>query len=168
MDNHEHPGAAFGEHSERIATTDGRDGEEFLNRCCQENGINMVTALQLYEWFDENLPRRANEGGGDSRGEHFWRRALMAIFAYQGPRAFSLECFVLTLGTATRQSVWFDILGCRTQVELAARWKVTKANVEKCVGNFQDILCLPGERGQKARRHMTCARVKQLAIHHHD
>lgn len=158
-----HTGSAFGEHSERIATTDGRDGEEFLNRCCQDNGINLASAMNLYAWFDENMPLRQNEGvNTDARGEHFWRRALMAVFSYQGPKAFALECFVLALGTATKQTVWFDIIGCRTQVELADRWKVTKANVEKCVGNIQDALNLPGERGETARANMSRAREGQL------
>jgi len=106
---------------------------------------------------------RQNEGGGsDARGEHFWRRALMAVFSYQGSKTFALECFILALGTATKQTVWFDIIGCRTQVELAERWKVTKANVEKCMGKIQDKLSLPGERDKSARANMREARGEQL------
>ena len=155
--------AAFGEASERIQATDGRDGEEFLTRACVDLGLNEVRAMEIYEWFDENMPSRQGEGGGaDSRGELFWRRFMMAIFSYQGSRAFALECGILALGTATKQTVWFDIIGCKNQVELSERWKVEKANVQKFVGQLQRSLNLPSERSPESKQKMSEVRYSQL------
>ncbi len=165
MEDFEHNGhsTAFGEDSQRISTTDGRDGEEFLNRLCADNGINMRQAFCLYAWFDEHLPMRRGEGGGsDSRSEHFWRRAISEVFTYKGNRAFALECFILALGTATKQPVWFDIIGVRTSVELGERWGVSKANVNKCVRSFQKMLNLPGERSEQSKLKMSEVRKGQL------
>lgn len=155
--------AAFGEASERIQATDGRDGEEFLTRACADLAVSEPRAIELYQWFDENMPLRQGEGGGsDSRGELFWRRAMMAVFSYQGSRAFALECFLLALGTATKQTVWFDIIGCKNQVELAERWKVEKANVQKFVGQLQRSLNLPSERSPESKQKMSEVRYSQL------
>lgn len=151
--------SAFGEHSERVAVSDGRDDAgEFIMRMSERYDMSVSKVMDFMAEVVEEL----GPSETDSRREHFWRRALMTVFAYQGPRAFALECFVLALGTATRQKVWFDIIGCRTQVELAERWKVTKANVEKCEGEFQSFLSLPGERSDKSKFKMTEKRRSQL------
>jgi hypothetical protein len=162
-ENHNGHSIAFGESSERIQATDGRDGEEFLTRACSDLAMTEPRAMEVYEWFDENMPLRQGEGGGsDSRGEHFWRRFMISVFSYQGPRAFALECAILALGTATRQSVWYDIIGCKNQVELSERWKVTKADVNKCVRSFQKTLNLPGERSDESKITMSEVRNGQL------
>ena len=163
MDDHGINGSAFGENSERVPVGENRDGAEFLNRLCVDCAVNMNLAMELQEWFEENMPMRQGEGGGtDARGDHFWRRAVMSIFAFQGKKAFAMECFVLSLGTATGQTVWFDILGCRDQVELAERWKVTKADVNKYIRQLQKTLNLPSNRSDKSKLKMSQARTDQL------
>ena len=158
-----HRSSAFGENSERVAVADGRDDAgEFITRMSARYDLTIPETMDFMAEVMEEMGSTVV----DSRREHFWRRALMAVFAYQGSRAFSLECLVLALGTVTRQSVWFDIIGCRTQVELAARWNVTKANVEKCEGEIQAFLNLTGERNDKSKQKMTASRLKQLTPTH--
>jgi hypothetical protein len=154
---------AFGENSERVPVGENRDGAEFLNRLCVDCAVNMQRAMELQEWFEENLPMRNGEGGGsDARGDHFWRRAIMAILSFKGNQAFALQCFVLALGIASKKTIWFDILGCQDQVDLGNRWNVTKADVNKYIRQLQKNMQLESNRSEKSQLKMSQSRTKQL------
>ena len=161
-------GVAFADGKMQPVDDVGRaDDGEFIVKMSERHGLPVQKVMDIMADLQEEslelmAAKEAAMDSMDSMAEHFWRRALMAVFAYQGSRAFALECLVLALGTATKQGIWFDILGCRTQVELAERWNGTKQNVEKCMGGIQDVLKLSGVRGQAARANMVQAREKQL------
>src|SRR6185312_17473923 len=74
--------------------------------------------------------------------QRFYRNLMLAVKAYKGPRAFALDCACLALG-------WTDILGLKTQQELADKWRCEKANVNKCMKHIQDMCGIPPTAEQR-------------------
>lgn len=105
-----------------------------------------------------NIYREAAEKAND-----FYKNCARAIKEFKGDRAFAFDVWLLTMG-------WYQILGVRDQVELAAKWGCDKANVSKLVKKFQAILGLPpmpGQRSLEGCNRMRAVRKSQLNGHCH-
>lgn len=173
MNLHWHPipnegGGIYGEeHHGESAWVDGErsavaseDSGGFIMQWATRWGMNAEDALEaIAEVQERALMECGSEGHAAAvKAQRFYRALMLAVKAYRGPRAFALDCACLALG-------WKDILGCQTQIELAKKWKCTKANVEKCVGNIQKQCGIPEtveQRDEAARRKMSWRRKGQL------
>lgn len=136
------------------------DSGGFVMQWASRWGVRMEDAFEaIAEVQERALLEVGSEGHAAAvKAQRFYRDLMMAVKSYKGPRAFALDCACLALG-------WRDILGCQTQIELAKKWKCTKANVEKCVGNIQEQCGIPEtveQRDEAARRRMSQRRKKQL------
>ncbi len=138
------------------------DGGGFIMSWAERWGLQPEVAMEAIAEAQERVLMESGSEGHVAavKAQRFYRNLMMAIKSYKGPRAFAMDCACLALG-------WKDILGCQTQIELAKKWKCTKANVEKCVGHIQQICGIPEtveQRDEAARGKMSRARKGQLAV----
>lgn len=87
-----------------------------------------------------------------------WKGVFRAMLIFKGDPAFALRCTIAAHG-------FWDLLSERDQVEIASRFRCTRANAAKLTGLIQRRLGLPptlGQRGIEGRQNMYKARKKQL------
>ena len=155
--DHSEASAVWVDGERSVAATE--DSGAFITSWATRWGLRPEQALEaIAEAQERVLMECGSEGHAAAvKAQRFYRNLMLAVKSYKGPRAFALDCACLALG-------WKDILGCNTQIELAKKWKVTKANVEKCVGNIQELCGIPEtvEQRDEAARRMSVKRKGQL------
>lgn len=90
--------------------------------------------------------------------QRFYKQVFAWIKSFRGQRGFAVDIAMYGLG-------WDELLDAHSQVELARKWKCTKANVEKALGQFQEMCGVPergDQRDARGRLNMTRARIRQL------
>jgi hypothetical protein len=106
---------------------------------------------------DSENPRNEYREAAE-RAYDFFRCWAMVVKEFKGQRAFAFDCGLLALG-------WTEILGCDSQVELAARWKCEREMVRKLVNRIQRMTGAPplsSQRSESGKNKMWKARRKQL------
>ena len=166
---------------QKLPVATEHSAEELLHQFCGTFGVNMATALEMFEWIDENghRPRENAAAAGASAAKYteWLREFLIALVAYQDRQR---DADHLPAGTMIRMSTrcaalalnFRDIAGAKDSTELAQKMGLQrlaggsgKATVNKCLKYFQKVLRLlpiPGQRGETARVNMSNARKGQL------
>lgn len=159
----------FGESSERILTTeDAESGEGALERLCHKHGWNKAYAMQVIT--DTAEFRGENDTGGKMDIAAVLRLFKSGLRIVKGDgrdvRAVydRLHYFMLAMN-------WPEELGgIDNCTDLGAALKVTKANANKYVNLFRDVLpaglgklpTQPGQRDDAAREKFTAVRNSKL------
>lgn len=155
------------ENGEPVQLYSDRSGEMLIQECATRFGISAEAATEILAFYDAELSEKKTTGDDFSRGflaaVEILKRASRLIMGYGETKAFCFQCFLLAMG-------WKDELGCDSQVELAERWNVKRAAVNKCVVMLQRRIgpglkrMQPGDgqRKESAAKSFRDARKSQL------
>ena len=149
------------------------DGELLVERLCQRCGLNRAVAISVIGEMDEASDMFKRGGGADlSQVLRMFKRGLRIVrcTSDQKQKSDQLEYLVLALG-------WHDELPRQrgtdrlidNPTDLARHLQVTKANSNKYVNLFRDVIVpgittLPtqsGQRDESARNKFTALRYEQ-------